>query len=124
MPALLDFWMMVRVFLIFMALVLPLQLGWAAAHGYAHDSQVHEHSSATTVSILESNTDESVTASVAVTETGCCGASHSCHGSPLLVSERESNSPVAAVRSWTASVQAFKARDNASRHERPQWAPA
>lgn len=132
---------MARFFMVFLALVLPLQLGWAAAHGYVHDAMPH-HEAVAMVDAAHAD-DVAVTVAVAAAgshaletsdaprhggaptaDHGCCNASHSCHGTPLLLPCIQSGVRTDNAASLVPATQAFAAREPFSRHERPQWAPA
>jgi hypothetical protein len=115
-----------RVWILLLVLMLPLQMAWAAAHGYAHDADVAAHVR------VESQIKADVAASseAAVDQQseakghGCCDMAHTCHGSATMM-------PTFAIHVDTDSRGLLSPSDGAcllqmlvTRHERPQWVPA
>jgi hypothetical protein len=115
-----------RVWILLLVLMLPLQMTWAAAHGYAHDADVAAHVR------VESQIKAEVTASseaavdqqVEAKGHGCCDMAHTCHGSATMV-------PTFALQLHTDARNLLSPSDEActlqmlfTRHERPQWVPA
>lgn len=115
-----------RVWILLLALMLPLQMTWAAAHGYAHDADVAAHVR------VESRlkVDAAVSADAAEdhqTEAsghGCCDMAHTCHGSATLMPTLALQVGAGARAPLRPTDGAFTLQTLVTRHERPQWVPA
>jgi hypothetical protein len=110
-----------RIWLLVLVFFLPLQMTWAAVHGYSHDADMAAHSSSVAAEFL-AQADPEPHADVA--GHGCCSVSHSCHGSPSLVAIALFALAAPSRCVLNPNTRAFKARELVSRHERPQWLPA
>lgn len=111
-----------RVWLLLLALVLPLQAAWASAHGYAHDAAASH--AAVAVTAAEAGTDSGADLHAGGKNHGCCDISHSCHGSPSLVPSRTPQAEAGAGSLLNPSSRALTPRILVSRLERPQWPAA
>jgi hypothetical protein len=113
-----------RVWLLLLAVMLPLQAAWAATHGYAHDVSIDAHAVVETVAHHEESATASTDQHADGKGHGCCDMAHSCHGSPSLVSALPSQPAVSAGHLLNASSTELRPMVLVSRHERPQWSPA
>lgn len=115
-----------RVWILLLALMLPLQMTWAAAHGYAHDADVAAHvrvESQLNVDGVASSDAASDHQSEAM-DHGCCDMAHTCHGSATLVPTLALHVGAGGRSPLTPSDGAFMLQMLVTRHERPQWVPA
>jgi hypothetical protein len=117
-PAVRRFWLFLFAFL------LALQSGWAASHGYAHDVASWDHSAAAHEVAPPADQGEHDNGKRAAADHGCCGASHSCHGSPALMAHADLGVVNPGASSLPATVPSLKPPAPSGRHERPQWLPA
>jgi hypothetical protein len=115
-----------RVWILLLALMLPLQMTWAAAHGYAHDADVAAHVRAET----QMKVDTSASSDAAAEQQseakghGCCDMAHTCHGSATLVPTLALQVGAGGRSPLSPSDGAFMLQMLVPRHERPQWVPA
>jgi hypothetical protein len=114
-----------RVWLLLLALMLPLQAAWAVTHGYAHDASAGAHERIA----APASDDAAEPGSAAIHKAdakghGCCDMAHSCHGSPSIVSALPLQIEADSRKFLIPSSQAPVRREMVSRHERPQWLPA
>jgi hypothetical protein len=116
-----------RVWILLLALMLPLQMAWAAAHGYAHDADVAAHAhveSQVKGDLASAAADNAVEHEWEAKGHGCCDMAHTCHGSATMV-------PTSVVQLGTDARSRLNAREGvfmfqilATRHDRPNWGPA
>ena len=124
---------MKRFWLLFLVLVMPLQMSWAAVH-FCDDRKPY---AASTQGTGTAQADLARQASMAVAHAqthaagagvgieACCGAAHSCHG---LHGVMPHEAVAAAAGSLPRILPAFQPRlvpgADPPRHERPQWPAA
>ena len=114
-----------RAWLLFLVLVLPLQMTWAAVHGYADGADAVGHASMQVHAQAGVAADADLEAGQQAQPSGdgCCDVAQSCHGSPMLPTRAfilVTESGVLLNPSGHPLLPQVLAR----RHERPQWAPA
>ena len=115
-----------RVWILLLALMLPLQMTWAASHGYAHDADIAAHvrvESQIKVDVA-SNAEAAVDHQSEANGHGCCDMAHTCHGSATMMPTFPMQVGTGARSLLSPSDGAFMPRKLVTRHERPQWAPA
>jgi hypothetical protein len=113
-----------RLWILLLALMLPLQMTWAAAHGYAHDAGAAGHAALQIKAEAAVSSDAAADHQSEAGEHSCCDMAHSCHGSATLMPTFAIQVGSDARNLLSASNGAFMLQMLASRHERPQWAPA
>lgn len=129
---------MKRFWLLLLALVLPLQMSWAAVHfcdtdlpnaassgapsaqGHAKDHAQHQE---------RDHARESAKAAegqaVEALADACCGAAHGCHGlHSLMAAQDAANGAVASGAGLTGAAVRLVTSAFNTRHERPQWSAA
>ncbi len=116
-----------RLFLLLLALILPMQMSWAASHfcddermvaqvvaaadtgGHLHAAAAEEQSEAQAEKIADS----------------CCGAAHGCHGLHHLMGQEDpAFAPTASTQMPAPSGAAPPLSEARSRIERPNWLAA
>ncbi|ROZ78252.1 hypothetical protein [Ramlibacter sp. WS9] len=117
-----------RFWLLLLALVMPLQMSWAAVHFC--DDQVPTISADAAAKgaerILHVHDEQAKQGlgSDAAAEP-CCGAAHGCHGLHNLIAQAAPGDSTAPSRCpLVASDDRMARRQFSDRHERPQWLPA
>lgn len=115
-----------RVWILLLVMMLPLQMAWAAAHGYAHDADTAAHVRVES----QIKVDAAASADVTVDQQseanghGCCDMAHSCHGSATLMPTSVIQLGTQARSLLNASDGAFTLQMLVTRHDRPNWVPA
>ncbi|MET0310488.1 MAG: hypothetical protein ABW051_00410 [Burkholderiaceae bacterium] len=118
-----------RLLLLFIAMLLPLQMTWAASHCYDHGIGPHEEAAVVQAAHAHAAgeftaQDDGKSSPLAAAEPICCGTGAACHGSPLLPSTAAMNLVERANTGPALSTRHLKPDHPSRRHERPQWVPA
>lgn len=115
-----------RVWLLVLALLLPLQMTWAAVHGYAHDADASAHVHAEVQAKVDAATDLDLAPDQQADAKGhgCCDMAHSCHGTATMVPTPVLQLTIASRSPLNSSPRALMPQELVTRHERPQWAAA
>ena len=116
-----------RVWILLLVLMLPLQMAWAAAHGYAHDADATSHVRVESQIKADAVSEASGTAVEHQSETkghGCCDMAHTCHGSATMVPTAATQLDTDARNLLNASDGVFMLQMLVARHDRPNWVPA
>jgi hypothetical protein len=120
-----------RFCLLLLALVLPLQMSWAAMHfcdgitPAAATVQASEHSGESHAHASSASQHGDGIDQTDLTVDPCCDAAHGCHGLHTLMNQDDSNGHAVAAAHFIFSSPLVLARNAFStRHERPQWPAA
>jgi hypothetical protein len=115
-----------RVWILLLALMLPLQMTWAAAHGYAHDADVAAHVRVESQLKLATaaSSDAAADHQAEAKGHGCCDMAHTCHGSATLMPTLALQFDAGPRAPLSPADGAFMLQMLVTRHERPQWVPA
>jgi hypothetical protein len=118
---------MKRLLLLLLALILPMQMSWAASHFCDDERLVAQAVAAAELGghVHEGATDEQSDAQTEKIADACCGAAHGCHGLHHLMGHED----LAFATSTTTQMPALSGAapplsDARSRIERPNWLAA
>lgn len=112
-----------RFWLFFLAIVLPLQMSWAAVHfcdESAHIASAVQTADVATDTAVDVSQDDPTKSGVLAD--ACCSAAHGCHGLHSIMSPGEKPAlPLPAAQPVARSPPALSERDALGRIDRPQW---
>ena len=116
---------MSRFWLLLLALLMPLQTSWAAAHACSQDAAMQHAAAASTAVALQEHVhpphDPAPTAAV----DDCCMAAHGCHSLHTLMPLQPTVLGILTLsHRLTAADDPAAQGQFAARHERPQWSAA
>lgn len=113
-----------RLFLLLLALILPMQMSWAASHFCDDERVVAQALAAADLGghVHQSMADEQSDDQAEQIADACCDAAHGCHGLHHLMGQADPEFAPRAVTQLAAPTGAAPALSEArSRIERPNW---
>ncbi|MGE4240738.1 hypothetical protein [Ramlibacter sp.] len=116
-----------RLFILLLALILPMQMSWAATHFCDDERLVAQAVAAAGMGehVHEAAAAEQSDAQAEKIADACCGAAHGCHGLHHLMGQADPEfAPRAAAQMPAPSGAAPPISEARSRIERPNWLAA
>lgn len=117
---------MSRIWLLLLAIVMPLQMSWAAVHFCSDDAAGTRAEVVTASADMHGHAHVAADAQAEADIQGeCCAAAHGCHGlHNLMATEQAQLSFANLANAVPVTDDTTSQRQFATRHERPQWSAA